>query len=314
MSHLPDPFKSQYEALSQKKYLKVVFGAAGGITLKKVSRWERLLKSIRQNISTQFSAWKLAWAEFGRTRGAFWMKHGVGIGAFVLLTVLGGSLYGLARWIFPFLPVYGWALMFAATTILAQTFVVHYTSIAHERTKREELEKLEEQIWSLEDQFQPELHIDYRPDEGEPFVHREQGITQYRVSVRSPIAVPDVELVVNHLKVGDSAALFDRHLRPMNDRDTESGTKRIGLKARREKHWDLVCFHEAPRQGRNLVYLTFIPALGGVELPPGEYQFELMATGGDRPDATSIVTITVAEDHTIAALTVSPGRLSPLLH
>ena len=139
----------------------MVLGAAGEISIKKMSRPERLFKSILRKASTQFSVWKLAWAEFGRTRGAFWMTRGVGIAAFVFLNVLGGSLYGAARWLFPFLPIYGWVLTVAATTIFAQMFVIHYSNVAHERIKREKVEELEDEIWLLEDRLQPKLNVSY---------------------------------------------------------------------------------------------------------------------------------------------------------
>src|SRR5437762_3680238 len=55
-----------------------------------------------------FEQWSLAWAEFGRTRGYTWMKRGTGLIAFSLFTIAGLSLFGVAQWLLPFLPVYGW--------------------------------------------------------------------------------------------------------------------------------------------------------------------------------------------------------------
>lgn len=80
--------------------------ASGSFSVKKMSRSERLFKSVLRKASTQLSPWSLAWAEFGRTRGAFWMKRGMGILALVLFTIAGQSVYGVAHWFFPFLVAY----------------------------------------------------------------------------------------------------------------------------------------------------------------------------------------------------------------
>jgi hypothetical protein len=161
--------------------------------------------------------------------------------------------------------------------------------------------------------MRPNLLIDYRPREGEPFVQESGGVTQYRVSVRSTVPTADAELVVNHIKIPQLATtLFDMHLRPMHDRDHKSGTKRVALKATREKFWDLACVFDAPPQGRCTVLLTCIPALGVIELIPGDYEFELMATGGDRPEATKIVALKVGDNYRIDIMDIRDGRLSSL--
>jgi len=304
---LPPDFDSHYKILSQQRYLKMVLGAGGGIHITKMSLPERLLKSVTRRVSSQFSVWKLAWAEFGRGRSALWMKHGAGIVAWLLFTGAGQSAYAAAHYIWPFLPWYGWLLTFLGTTILAQMFVIHYSSIAYERIRREEVEALEDRIWELLDSQQPILAIDYRPEEGAPFVQTGGGTAQYRVSVRCPVVVPDVELVVNHLKLPDLPPLFDLHLRPMGESRV---TKRVALKASKEMFWDLICIFEFP-QGSDLVHLTYTPAsLSELEFRPGEYVFELMATGGERPGVTKIVNLTVDTNHKVTSLELRDGRLS----
>lgn len=74
-----------------------------------------------------------AWSEFLLTPGYSWVKKGGGLVAFVIFTVSGLSLYGVASWLFPFLPVYGWVLTLFATTLLAQAFVIHYANLGNER-------------------------------------------------------------------------------------------------------------------------------------------------------------------------------------
>lgn len=73
----------------------------------------------------------------------------------------GQSLYAVAHYVFPFLPWYGWFLTFFATTVLAQTFVIHYSGIAHERIRREKVEELEDEIWLLRGHLQPQLKVSY---------------------------------------------------------------------------------------------------------------------------------------------------------
>jgi hypothetical protein len=287
----------------------MLIGASGSLSIKKMSRSERLFKSVLRKASSQFSIWTLSWAEFGRTRGAFWMKRGMGILTLALFTIAGQSVYGIAHWFFPFLPLYGWFLMLFATTILAQTFVIHYSAIAHERIQREKVEELEEQVWLLGDRLYPNLQIDYRPDEEEPFVQAGNRVTQYRLSVKSPEFISDAELVVNHLKVSSLPRLFDVHLRPMHDRDLVSGTKRVALPADREKYCDLISWFSGEPYGIPAVLLNCIPALGTIQIPTGDYEFEVMATGGNRPKATKIINLTVAADGA-ATLAVRDGRLS----
>lgn len=148
---------------------------------------------------------------------------------------------------------------------------------------------------------EPNLVIEYRPEEGEPFVQQFNDITQYRISVRSPVPIPDAELQVNHIKIGDAPALSKLHLRPMHDRNP-NGTKRVALKSDKEDHWDLISAHISG------VRLTCIGSFEQI-LPPGDYVFELMASGGDRPPITKIVKLQVHKDNTVT-LTVHDGQLS----
>jgi len=213
---------------------------------------------------------------------------------------------------FAFIQNHSIAVLWLAA-LVACVFACYHVWRRQEITLGTRIHELSRRVNELEARSQPILKIEYRPEEGEPFVHCEEALTQYRVSVWSPAAVSDVELVVNHLKVGELPVLFDWHLRPMHDRDTASGTKRVAVKAGREKHWDLVCAKKAAGyRDRNRVYLTCIAALAGgsIELPPGDYEFELMATGGQRPDATKVVNLSIAEDYTIARLSLRDGRLS----
>jgi len=98
------------------------------------------------------------------------MKRGYGIGALILFTVLGGSLYAVAKWLFPFLPMYSWGLTFLVMIVLAQIFVIHYARLAHERTNAEKENEIEERMWELLDHLQPNLTIDYEESQGHPFI------------------------------------------------------------------------------------------------------------------------------------------------
>src|ERR1041385_4195314 len=157
---MPD-LDSRYKILSQKKHLKTILTASGGFSIRKVSLPERILKGVTRKVSSQFSAWKLAWAEFGRGKSVLWMKRGAGIVAWFLFTGAGQSAYAAAHYVWPFLPWYGWFLTFFVTTIAAQMFVIHYSAIAYQRIRREEVEKLEDEVWQLEDRLHPKLKISY---------------------------------------------------------------------------------------------------------------------------------------------------------
>jgi len=272
----------------------MLIGASGGFSIKKMSRSERLFKSILRETSTHFSIWGLAWAEFARTLGYFWMKRGVGIAAFILLTVFGGSLYGAAKWLFPFLPIYGWALTFAATTILAEAFVIHYSGIAYERTQQEKVNELEERMWLLLDRLHPNLVLDYEPARGHPFIDTYNNgsryeVTQYRITITSPIALDDAELVANRVRTASGEVHSNLHLRPMHDRRRE-GTKRVRLKAQKPEAWDVISTSQTG------VHLNHIAPVGAIDFRDGVHEFELMATGGDRPPATKIARLEVNEN------------------
>ena len=87
----------------------------------------------------------------------------------------------------------------------------------------------------------------------------------------------------------------------MHDRNRD-GTKRVALKADKEDYWDLVSTH---------ITGVLLNCIGPFEqiLRPGDYEFELMASGGDRPVATKIVKLRVHKDNTIS-LEVRDGRLT----
>ncbi len=123
-----------------------------------------------------------------------------------------------------------------------------------------------------------------------------------------------VELVVNHLKIEDYPPFLNLHSRPMHDRDTTQGTKRIKLHGRKENYWDLITKFEghAMQNGIAVVSLNCIPSLGRYALAPGYYEFELMATGDNSPETTKIVRLTVRNDGGVA-LDLRDGRLSNLL-
>jgi hypothetical protein len=61
------------------------------------------------------------------------MKTGGGLIWFIALTVFGLSLFGIAQWLFPFLPAIGWLAVALGTTLLAQTFVIRYLGRHYER-------------------------------------------------------------------------------------------------------------------------------------------------------------------------------------
>ena len=161
-------------------------------------------------------------------------------------------------------------------------------------------------VAALEERLQPNLLIDYRPGESEPFIQLDEFSRQYRVSVKSPVAIPNAELVVNHLKVGALPVLSNIHLRPMHDRDRSSGTKRVTLKPDKEEFWDLISVHLAPPSSRAVVVLNCLPSFAGgsLEIPPGNYVFELMATSPERPPQTKIVSLQVGSENTVTRLDI----------
>ena len=104
------------------------------------------------------------------------------------------------------------------------------------------------------------LQIDYRPKEDGAFVQRGGGLTQYRVSVKSPVALRDAELTVSKLKLAHlETPLFNLHLRPMHDRDQESGTKRVIMRPEKEEFWDLITVFDPPPNGSGTVIIELHP-------------------------------------------------------
>lgn len=241
--------------------------------------------------------WDLAWAEFGREHPG--MKRLSGVAAFLIFTVLGQSVLGLIQLVSPVLPLIAWPLMFLATTVLAQMFVINFSGKAYNR-----------RIVALEERFRPILTIIFKPNQA-PFQQvypgRQGQVTQYRVCVVSPNPITDVELVVNKLEIG-GVDHSGYHLRPRHERDSKrGGTKRVALKPFKEDAWDVVSTH--PNDG---VILSTISALGLIIIPPGKYEFELMASGGNNPPATRIATLEVRADNSLS-FDIREGRLSELL-
>jgi hypothetical protein len=106
-----------------------------------------------------------------------------------------------------------------------------------------------------------------------------------------------LHLVVNDLKIPGLPALHDLHLRPMHDRDPR-GTKRVNLQPFKEKHWDVISEEFSPSRQR--VILNCLLPAGGIELPFGNYEFELMISGGKNPPATKTAVITVFKDRNVS--------------
>lgn len=201
-------------------------------------------------------------------------------------------------------------------TLLLLFFIhwIHSPSVMYQAAVTQVGEK-RDRIAALEEQLQPNLLIDYRPEENEPFIQVEPHNTQYRVGVKSPASISNVELVVNHLKVGGFPSLVNIHLRPMHERDRINGTKRIALKTGKEEYWDLISTQPSPPHPRGVVYLNCLPSFAGgnFEIIPGDYEFELMATGGERPPQTKIVTLKIDNNYAVSCLDIRAGRLSSIL-
>jgi hypothetical protein len=84
-------------------------------------------------MSVVSAEWNLAWEEFGRRHSR--LKHGSAAIAFVVFTVLGQSVLSIVQLLSPVLPWFAWPIMFLATTVLAQMFVINFAGAAYERTK-----------------------------------------------------------------------------------------------------------------------------------------------------------------------------------
>jgi hypothetical protein len=84
-------------------------------------------------MSVVSTEWNLAWEEFGRRHRH--LKHGSAAIAFVVFTVLGQSVLSIVQLLSPVLPWFVWPIMFLATTVFAQMYVIKFAGAAHERTK-----------------------------------------------------------------------------------------------------------------------------------------------------------------------------------
>lgn len=160
-------------------------------------------------------------------------------------------------------------------------------------------------LTDLEKRFEPYFSIRFEPF-CYPFMQyfKRREITQYRVCVKSPVALRDVELVANHVRA-NGTQYEDVHLRPMHDR-MEGGTKRVKLTPFKEAAWDVVSEHYP--EG---VALNCISALGLMVFDDGDHEFELMVTGGNSLPATKVVKL-VVQDSRIVSFELHDGRLTQL--
>jgi len=147
------------------------------------------------------------------------------------------------------------------------------------------------------------LRLVYEPEEGHPFVQSYPGgPTVYRIGVISDREVERATLVANEVTL-DGVLHSNVHLRPMHDRD-ERGTKRVRLSASKMEYWDIVS------QDAQGVYLTHIEPIGITAFGIGMNKFELMASSGDAPPVTKIVTMEVGKDNTVSSFRIRDGRIS----
>ena len=169
-----------------------------------------------------------------------------------------------------------------------------------------ELASTAERLTALEKRFEPYFSIRFVPFHY-PFMQhfKRREITQYRVCVKSPVALRDAELVANRVRIHDTQ-YNDVHLRPMHDR-VEGGTKRVKLTPFKEAAWDVVSEHSPGG-----VTLDCISALGLMVFNDGDHEFELMVTGGNSVPATKIVKL-VIQDRQIISFELHEGRLTELI-
>lgn len=148
--------------------------------------------------------------------------------------------------------------------------------------------------------MRPRLNIIFKP-RTTPFEQTYDGVTQYRVVVVSPTAIPDAELVANFVGAQCESGL---HLRERHDRHE---ARRVGLKVFRAGVWDVVSAHPNA-EGGIIVILNHITDIPQIVFPVGLHEFELMASGGDNPPQTKLVSLNVQADS--VGFKVTEGRLS----
>lgn len=192
----------------------------------------------------------------------------------------------------------------AATSSGAQSQMAELTGTVE--TLKLELASTTERLQDLEKRLEPRFSIRFEPYTY-PFMQyfKRREITQYRVCVKSPVAVRDAELVVNRVRL-NGTQYNDVHLRPMHDRQ-EGGTKRVKLSPFKEAAWDVVSEHSPGG-----VVLNCIAALGWMVFEDGEHEFELMVTGGDSLPATKVVKMLI-RDRQIVSFELNDGRLTELI-
>lgn len=236
---------------------------------------------------TELLTWRKMLTTVGISAAAFLLQWELGVRSFYVTLQIIGTV--IAAYLCVALMGFVWKLLLAPA----------------ERDGKIQIENQE-----LSERLRPRLNIIFKPDEA-PFKQVYPGrddlpLTQYRVCVVSPRAVPDVELVVNKLIV-DGVDLSGAHLRPRHERDSKrGGTKRVALKPFKEDAWDVFSAHPSG------VVLNTIAALGFIILSPGKYKFELMATGGDNPPATKIAILEIHADNSVV-FNIREGKLSEQL-
>jgi hypothetical protein len=183
-----------------------------------------------------------------------------------------------------------------------------------ERFKGKGIDGVDEIIKELLDGERIKTKLTISFDENDPgcvSVQHDKSVTQYRVKVFSPVDISGVELVANYLTLLDFP-FIDFHLRPMNDRDKTSGTKRVHMRGGKWYYWDLISVFSAEvmQHGEASAAFDFIPALGSIKAIPGFYEFELMASGENSSLTTKIAKVTIRNNGNVG-ISLTEGRLSP---
>ncbi len=98
--------------------------------------------------------WQRVWNEFSDSSGYRPMKIAVVVTLFILLSVFGLSYFVIGKFLFPLLPLSGWAIVGLAALVLSEGFAVHFLGRSYERSALESSREHESQLKQRDSQIE----------------------------------------------------------------------------------------------------------------------------------------------------------------
>jgi hypothetical protein len=97
-----------------------------------------LSQPTNQNLTLSYiQFWSMAWLEFKRSSLYRWVKAVSWIIRTIVFVILGAGLLAVFKFLYPFLPFYGWIIVILTVAVIAHFPAIHYFVKFHQRTTAE---------------------------------------------------------------------------------------------------------------------------------------------------------------------------------